>query len=299
MDPNKRSHYRSSIVKASLRKMRSWRPKYSRWVLAALGLATGTRTLRLSPQDLLRSPQYGRQSLALVPDDPPPLAPFTSVPIEEEEDQLNASNTPWHGAMALQNSGQERSSVVGTWDSFGAQDNGLEFTPEAIALADYFNKGGVGGISALDLGFSVTPSLYPDHLFEPQFIHDEHNHKFFLPSQKFCIGCASLHPPRATLADRGSNADLYPWHVPPLKTLSRFASHAATSFLPSVPIVHPSTMVLSEMTSHTAFALTVTGAAYEKEGEGFSNEMLVEKRVFLVRCVEQGARRRSFANGLL
>lgn len=42
-------------------------------------------------------------------------------------------------------------------------------------------------------------------------------------------------------------------------------------------------MVMSEMPTHTAFALTVTGAAYEPAGETFSNEMLVEKRVFLVR----------------
>jgi len=32
-----------------------------------------------------------------------------------------------------------------------------------------------------------------------------------------------------------------------------------------------------------AFALTVAGGAYEPEGQSFSNEMLVEKRVFLVR----------------
>lgn len=95
----------------------------------------------------------------------------------------------------------------------------------------------------------------------------------------------------ATVADNAVNADVFPWHVPPLETLSRFASHAATSFLPSVPIVHPGTMVLSEMTSHTAFALTVTGAAYVEEGQGFSNEMLVEKRVFLVRCVQRGLTR--------
>jgi hypothetical protein len=35
--------------------------------------------------------------------------------------------------------------------------------------------------------------------------------------------------------------------------------------------------------THTAFALTVAGGAYVPEGQSFSNEMLVEKRVFLVR----------------
>lgn len=84
---------------------------------------------------------------------------------------------------------------MGQWDGGGFnQDNGdyngIEFTPEAMALADYFNKGGVGGISALDLGFQYTPSLYPDHLFEPNepVLDDE---RFFLPSQRFCVGCVS------------------------------------------------------------------------------------------------------------
>ena len=130
---------------------------------------------------------------SLVHDDSSPIALFTSIPAEEEqEDRLNARNTPWHGAIAPQNAGHEQSSVVGTWDSFGVADNGIEFSPEAIALADYFNKGGVGGISALDLGFTYTPSLYPDHLFEPQYVHDAQDAKFFLPNQKFCLGCASL-----------------------------------------------------------------------------------------------------------
>lgn len=107
-----------------------------------------------------------------------------------------------------------------------------------------------------------------------------------------------------------SSRYLYPWHVPPIKTLSRFAKLAATSFLPSIPVVHPASMVMAELPTHTAFALTVTGAAYEADGEQFSNEMLVEKRyvlsflpvlgtetdarlafrVFLVRCVSCGSR---------
>lgn len=40
------------------------------------------------------------------------------------------------------------------------------------------------------------------------------------------------------------------------------------------------------MSTHTAFALSVTGGAFDQSedgGEKFSNEMLVEKRVFLVR----------------
>lgn len=37
------------------------------------------------------------------------------------------------------------------------------------------------------------------------------------------------------------------------------------------------------MPANTAFALSVAGAAYETDGEKFSNEMLVEKRVFLIK----------------
>lgn len=65
-------------------------------------------------------------------------------------------------------------------------------------------------------------------------------------------------------------------------------------------------MILAEMPTHSAFALTVvglyrsppsagrhleelifnwSGAAYETGGEQFSNEMLVEKRIYLVRFV--------------
>jgi len=40
---------------------------------------------------------------------------------------------------------------------------------------------------------------------------------------------------------------------------------------------------MSELALHGAFALSVAGAAYETEGQSFSNEMLVEKRVFLIK----------------
>ncbi|KAM0748180.1 hypothetical protein T439DRAFT_328165 [Meredithblackwellia eburnea MCA 4105] len=208
-------------------------------------------------EDLLRSPQYSRYSPAL------PL---------DGHDSSTSTSAPWHGALVAQAGGigNETSEVMGSWDGgvFDSRNDpdyqGIEFTPEAQALADYFNKGGVGGISALDLGFSYEPTLFPDHLFEPN-VPDHDDSRFFLPSQRFCVGY------------------LYPWHVPPIQTLSRFAKQAATSFLPAVPVVHPGTLVMSEMPTHTAFALTVTGAAYEKDGEQFSNEMLVEKRVFLVR----------------
>ncbi|KAI5479046.1 zinc finger, C2H2-type transcription factor [Pseudohyphozyma bogoriensis] len=181
------------------------------------------------------------------------------------------TETPWHGALAVPGASNENVMVLGgggEFDSYAQEENGIEFTPEAAALADYFNKGGVGGISALELGFTHEPSMFPDHLFnlpEMGVVPDDNDSRFFLPSQKFCIGY------------------LYPWHVPPLKTLSRYAQTASKSFLPSIPVIHPGTMVLSEMPTHTAFALTVAGGSYFPEGETFSNEMLVEKRVYLVR----------------
>lgn len=51
----------------------------------------------------------------------------------------------------------------------------------------------------------------------------------------------------------------------------------------AVPILHGPSAVMNELPTHMAFALTVAGGAYEPEGQSFSNEMLVEKRVFLVR----------------
>ncbi|KWU45571.1 hypothetical protein RHOSPDRAFT_32876 [Rhodotorula sp. JG-1b] len=142
--------------------------------------------------------------------------------------------------------------------------NKLETSPAAQALASYFNQGGVGGITALDLGFPTEPSLFPDFLFQPQIVHEE-DKRYWLPAQKFCLGY------------------LYPWHVPPVQVLSSYARKATEKLLPAMPIMHAASVNLNEMPAHTAFALTVAGGAYEREGQSFSNEMLVEKRVFLVR----------------
>jgi hypothetical protein len=77
--------------------------------------------------------------------------------------------------------------------------------------------------------------------------------------------------------------DLYPWHVPPIKTLAKYAKKATESLLPSIPVFHAPSVEVSKMALHGAFALTIVGGAYEAEGQAFSNEMLVEKRVFLIR----------------
>jgi hypothetical protein len=81
----------------------------------------------------------------------------------------------------------------------------LETSAAAQHLASYFNQGGVGGITALDLGFPTEPSLFPDFLFNPPVLSDEMDRKFYVPEQKFCLGY------------------LYPWSVPPTQVLSGYA----------------------------------------------------------------------------
>jgi len=71
--------------------------------------------------------------------------------------------------------------------------------------------------------------------------------------------------------------------VPPLPVLSGYARKATEELMAAVPILHGPSAVMNELPAHMAFALTVAGGAYEPEGQSFSNEMLVEKRVFLVR----------------
>ncbi|GAA5830003.1 hypothetical protein JCM11251_006841 [Rhodosporidiobolus azoricus] len=145
----------------------------------------------------------------------------------------------------------------------------LEDSPAARQLAEYFNKGGTGGITALELGFPTEPSLWPEFMINPpmenSFLHTEEDRRFYVPEQKFCLGY------------------LYPWHVPPLKVLSSYARTATEKLLPSVPVLHSATVDMNEMPTHTAFALTVAGGSYEESGQSFANEMLVEKRVYLVR----------------
>lgn len=177
--------------------------------------------------------------------------------------------------------------------------NKLETSPAAQALASYFNQGGVGGITALDLGFATEPSLFPDFLFQPQVVHEE-DKRYWMPEQKFCLGCEYRSPDAMIgINDRHPDLsfrlsiDLYPWHVPPIQTLSGYARKATEKLLPSMPVIHAASVNLNEMPTHTAFALTVAGGAYETEGQSFSNEMLVEKRVFLVR----GGPMRSFVTG--
>ncbi|GAA6060700.1 hypothetical protein JCM10212_005082 [Sporobolomyces blumeae] len=159
--------------------------------------------------------------------------------------------------------------ITGGFDGFGSTgaNTPIEESPAAVALAEYFNKGGVGGISALDLGFPVEPTLFPEWLLNPQTTPFDDG-----PEQRFRIR-----------EDFFNLAYLYPWHVPPVKTLSKYAKRAAETLLPSIPVFHAPSVNMSEIAAHSAFVLTVAGSAYELEGQAFSNEMLVEKRVYIIR----------------
>lgn len=75
-----------------------------------------------------------------------------------------------------------------------------------------------------------------------------------------------------------------PYWIPPAAKLSQYASNASRGLLKQAPVLHIPTTVLSDISGHTAFSLCVAGAALDSGvGEQFSNQMLVEKRLFLVR----------------
>ena len=143
----------------------------------------------------------------------------------------------------------------------------LEFTKEAEALADYFNHransgGGVGGITALDLGFLYEPSLFPDHLFEDR-VPLEGFEDLHIPNEKFCQGF------------------LYPWKevLPEVGEMEKYAIAATEKLLPTIPVMHRGTMKFRDMSNHAVFALSVAGGAYDigDKGEEFSGVMLSMK----------------------
>lgn len=107
-------------------------------------------------------------------------------------EQAAEETKTWHDTVAAPALSDVSSSAINpeTWGMmYEGGDQGIENSPAALALADYFNKGGVGGITALDLGFTLEPTMFPDHLFEPQIVHDDTDMRFWIPNQKFCIGC--------------------------------------------------------------------------------------------------------------
>ncbi|GAA6020295.1 hypothetical protein JCM10207_003216 [Rhodosporidiobolus poonsookiae] len=105
------------------------------------------------------------------------------------------------------------------------------------------------------------PSMYPDqgHLWLPE---RGHGSRFFMPSQRFCT------------------AYLFPFEIPPLPKLSRFAYHADSVVLPVLPLIHRPTCILVEIPPTLAFALSVIGAGLFQSASGFYREMSHIKREF-------------------
>ncbi|GAA6022712.1 hypothetical protein JCM10207_008074 [Rhodosporidiobolus poonsookiae] len=103
------------------------------------------------------------------------------------------------------------------------------------------------------------PSMYPAHLFSEQ---RGHGSRFFMPSQRFCI------------------AYLYPWEIPPLPRLSRFAAQAYEFILPVLSLVHRPTLSMVELAPPFAFALSVVGAGLFQSDYAFHTELSHVKRIF-------------------
>lgn len=179
-----------------------------------------------------------------------------SAPVDASAQALMAGYTP----------GELGAPMAGTslWDDPALN---IEFSQESQLLAEYFNSGGIGGITALDLGFPVQPaSLYPEHLFQPREVHDARLH---IPNEKFCMGF------------------LYPWKdsMPEVEQMNEYAITATQRLLPNVPVMHEPTLRFTDMSNHAVFALSVAGGAYDvgNKGEQFSGTMLSLKRVYIVK----------------
>ncbi|GAA6040322.1 hypothetical protein JCM8097_009421 [Rhodosporidiobolus ruineniae] len=108
-------------------------------------------------------------------------------------------------------------------------------------------------------GRSKQPCVWPDHLFVSR---RGHGSRFFMPSQRFCI------------------AYLYPWEIPPLPRLSRFAAQAYVSLLPILPLVHRPTLTMTELAPPFAFGLSVVGAGLFESYSDFHKTLSHAKRDF-------------------
>lgn len=131
-------------------------------------------------EDLLGSPKLNS--------DPSPS--YYGNPDQVSSAHRSQSNM-WTGALSPR---IDSSALLGSnpWNDtlFDGAGNGIENSPAAILLSDYFNKGNTGGITALDLGFKYEPSLYPEELlsYNP-IISSEEDLKFHLPKDRFCLAC--------------------------------------------------------------------------------------------------------------
>lgn len=103
--------------------------------------------------------------------------------------------------------------IGGGIDGFGSSkaNTPIEESPAAIALSSYFNAGGVRGISALDLGFPIEPSLFSDWILNPTQtpFQDESDRRFEFSEANFNIACAFplFFRPGALFKRRKKNKD--------------------------------------------------------------------------------------------
>ncbi|GAA5983805.1 hypothetical protein JCM10908_005933 [Rhodotorula pacifica] len=111
------------------------------------------------------------------------------------------------------------------------------------------------------------PSMYPglDHLFG---LDRNTGSRFWMANQRFCI------------------AYLFPWEIPPLPKLSKYAFQACKTILPVLPIIHSPTLVMNTVEPTLAFALSVAGAGLFKSSTSFFDEMSRIKREFAAQNLE-------------
>lgn len=201
---------------------------------------------------------------------PPSLPPSIAFPLSTSAS--NSTQTDWstqtQDTNTLISAGTGSVAPADLWSAYAT--NPLlnpELSTEAAYLSSYFNhQGGVGGITALDLGFAYEPSLFPQGLFEAR---------------------KGLDPRRHMATDRFAPCYLAPWaeSLPSPERLEEFAQTATERVLGRIPIMHEASMDFREMPNHTVYALSVAGGAYEREAtsQTFSSVMLCMKRVYLVK----------------
>lgn len=158
------------------------------------------RDLMKSPMSVVRPGMSRGDSGELRPAHP-------SIPVQEDgvenlqrEERSRGKKRDNESNAVLLGNHQNEWGLMGGTDGFGSTrtDTPIEESPAAIALADYFNKGGVGGISALDLGFPTEPALFADWILNPSNtpFQDEADQRFEISEQMFHLACSSLALPR-------------------------------------------------------------------------------------------------------
>ncbi|GAA5959154.1 hypothetical protein JCM8115_005658 [Rhodotorula mucilaginosa] len=167
--------------------------------------------------------------------------PSATPPIRADEIMCNRSLRPRYYAMQL-------------YDD-EANEDWVEAEFEDDGVASWLQGATVKPIR------SKEPDMYPglDHLFG---VERNTSSRFWMANQRFCI------------------AYLYPWELPPLSRLSKFAFQASKTLLPVLPLAHGPSIVLNTVEPTFAFALSVAGAGLFETHSSFFDEMSRIKREF-------------------